>query len=154
MTMPTPPEEVLRKGLSLGQRVKRIPGRTFFSFPPFDKTRLDKTCMDWTRLRTYWTGLDLTRLDSQTGLDWTNVPATNQPGSTHFPWHASNTQASHMVLPGRNLFTMRHFWCATNLPGTACFSWRVYRAAHVFRGHHQTLSKLSGCGSMRTCSQS
>ena len=50
-------------------------------------------------------------------------PATNQPGSTHFSWHASNTQASHMVLPGCNLFTVRHFWCATNLPGTTCFSW-------------------------------
>ncbi len=28
-----------------------------------------------------------------------------------------------MVLPGCNLFTVRHFWCATNLPGTTCFSW-------------------------------
>ncbi len=50
-------------------------------------------------------------------------PATNQPGNTYFSWHASNTQASHMVLPGCNLFTVRHFWCATNLPGTTCFSW-------------------------------
>ena len=30
---------------------------------------------------------------------------------------------TYMVLPGCNLFTMRHFWCATNLPGTTCFSW-------------------------------